>query len=391
MGLLNCTSGELLLRLYLTFLIWGADGQGTETVKLVSGNEEINLGQHQGTWAPLMQTKENLTEINGIKSSFLFRTFDPEGVVFYGDTLNGADWFVLALKDGTPEMQIGKADILVSMHGGPKINDGQWHLMEISNDGDFVRLHVDSQKEVIVGLRSKITESVMQGQIRLALGGILVSPEKLLIPFQPAMDGCIRQGNWLNLSILWETQQLGERRPCHDNIQPGSYFSGAGLATFNTTDLPAYQTAESGITINIHGDSTRLNGTILSLTTPGQDVPVITLTVDSNMKKITLATLEKESVTESVHFTRLSLTLRKNTLLVTTDDTKLNADVPDYLSSWREGMMLSLGGLQKDGPPGSSNQYLKGCLEKIQVQGEDLDLDRALYKDVSISSHSCPA
>lgn len=67
--------------------------------------------------------------VYSIKSMFQFRTFDPEGVVFYGDTKEGEDWFVLILRNGIPEMQIGKADILVSVQGGPKLNDGKWHLV----------------------------------------------------------------------------------------------------------------------------------------------------------------------------------------------------------------------------------------------------------------------
>jgi len=66
-----------------------------------------------------------------IRSFFEFRTFDPEGAIFYGDTKEGLDWFVLSLRDGIPEMQIGKADILVSIKGGHKLNDGAWHLVNI--------------------------------------------------------------------------------------------------------------------------------------------------------------------------------------------------------------------------------------------------------------------
>lgn len=35
------------------------------------------------------------------------------------------------------------------------------------------------------------------------------------------------------------------------------------------------------------------------------------------------------------------------------------------------------------------SQFLTGCLEKVQVQGKDLDLDLAV-KHKSITSHSCP-
>lgn len=64
-----------------------------------------------------------------IKSSFQLRTFDPEGVIFYGDTKKGQDWFVLSLKDGVPLMQICKEGIHVSVAGGTKLNDGEWHTV----------------------------------------------------------------------------------------------------------------------------------------------------------------------------------------------------------------------------------------------------------------------
>lgn len=37
-----------------------------------------------------------------------------------------------------------------------------------------------------------------------------------------------------------------------------------------------------------------------------------------------------------------------------------------------------------------STHHLRGCLEKILVQGQVIDLDRALYKHTAVSSHSCP-
>uniref|UniRef100_A0A3Q0S7E6 Laminin G domain-containing protein n=1 Tax=Amphilophus citrinellus TaxID=61819 RepID=A0A3Q0S7E6_AMPCI len=75
----------------------------------------------------------NLSEIASIKSSFEFRTFDPEGLIFYGDTKNGADWFVLSLKEGVPLMQISKEDVLVSVAGTPKLNDGKWHTVSVES------------------------------------------------------------------------------------------------------------------------------------------------------------------------------------------------------------------------------------------------------------------
>lgn len=38
----------------------------------------------------------------------------------------------------------------------------------------------------------------------------------------------------------------------------------------------------------------------------------------------------------------------------------------------------------------ASSNFLIGCLEKIQVQGKNVDLDLAFKYHMSISSHSCP-
>lgn len=48
------------------------------------------------------------------------------------------------------------------------------------------------------------------------------------------MDGCVRDGSWLNVSTPWESE-VEELWPCHANIQPGSYFPGSGFAVFNTS------------------------------------------------------------------------------------------------------------------------------------------------------------
>lgn len=121
--------------------------------KQVSGDTTVFLGQEREIWRPLVFTAVNLSDISrctsglkttqtpvclhlrrisafcSIKSSFQLRTFDPEGVIFYGDTKNGVDWFVLSLKGGIPLMQIYRSGIYVSVAGGTKLSDGKWHTV----------------------------------------------------------------------------------------------------------------------------------------------------------------------------------------------------------------------------------------------------------------------
>ncbi|XP_045920369.1 sex hormone-binding globulin [Micropterus dolomieu] len=385
-------AGGLLLALSLTLLL-GAEGQGNgRGKKEVSGRATVYLGQDRDIWSPLVHTTVNLSEISSIKSSFQLRTFDPEGVIFYGDTKNGDDWFVLSLKDGIPLMQMSKEDTLVSVAGGLKLNDGKWHTLEVSNQEKFVILEVDGSNRLVLGMQSKQTEEVLSGELRLALGGVLMDKEKLFVQFEPQMDGCVREGNWLNLSLPWETE-AEELWPCYQNVQPGSYFPGTGFAIFNTSVFPIE--SDDGVMAELLGDFSKMDGTILSIKAPGQDL-MFALVANNNKEEVTL-TFGKDTVSMKDNFKRLVITFKTDLLQVLQDEDESNTTTlsmrseshPDYLTTWREGR-LAVGGLLGEGEDNVGSQFLTGCLEKIRVQGRDLDLDLAV-KHMSISSHSCAA
>lgn len=362
----------------------GAEGQGKTEV---SGKSTVYLGQERNIWRPLIHTTVNVSEISSIKSSFQFRTFDPEGAIFYGDTKNGDDWFILGLKDGIPLMQISKEDVLVSVAGGPKLNDGKWHTLEVSNHGKFVFLEVDGSNGLVVGMHSKLTEEVMTGELRLALGGVLIDKEKFIVQFEPQMDGCVRGGSWLNVSVPWETE-AEELWPCYENVQPGSYFPGTGFAVFNTSVFPI----DHEVKAEFWGDFSKLDGTILSIKGPGREL--ISLEANNITKEVRIYySPDVISITNTLK--RLVITFRTDSVQIFQDE---NEEVistlpisplghPDYLTTWREGR-LAFGGLLGEDSVGS--RFLTGCLEKIQVQGRDLDLDLGV-KHASVSSHSCPA
>ncbi|XP_054655823.1 sex hormone-binding globulin [Dunckerocampus dactyliophorus] len=382
--------GLLLLALSVTVLVWGAQGQGNRQWKnQVSGDATVYLGQHRNAWEPLMHIAVNLTKIRDIKSSFQLRTYDPEGAIFYGDTKSGRDWFILSLKDGVPLMQISRSGVLVNVAGGPKLNDGRWHTLEVSNQGHFVVLEVDGAMGLVAGLQSDNIEEVISGDLRLALGGILIPKERMLVQFEPQMDGCVRGGSWLNLSIPWETE-ADELWPCYQNIQPGSFFPGSGLVIVNTSVL---QIADSHrVKIELWGEFTKMDGAILSIRTPGL-APMFTLVADNNTKEVTLSfSGHKMSLKEN--FRRLQMIFGTDLLEVLHDgaESKVTKKLlsplkhSDLLSTLRESH-IAIGGLLGKDDMGS---FLRGCLEKIQVQGKDVDLDLT-FKNMSISSHSCPA
>lgn len=379
--------------LLFALLVLGAEGQGnTRGKKEVSGSATIYLGQKRDIWRPLIHTTVNLSEISSIKSSFQLRTFDPEGAIFYGDTKSGQDWFVLSLKDGMPLMQISKEGMLVSAAGRPKLNDGKWHTLEVSNQGKFVVLEVDGSDALVVGMQPNNEEEVLSGELRLAVGGVLINTEKFIVQFEPQMDACVREGSWLNLSIPWEAE-AEELWPCYQNVRPGSYFPGTGFAIFNTSDFPIK--ADDGVKFELWGDFNEMDGTIFSIKAPGQQL-MCSLVANNNTKEVTLS-LGAEKISMKDNFKRLEITLHTDLMQVVQDgdETRTNrllispVSQPDYLNSWMQGH-LSFGGLLGEGEDPVGSHFLTGCLEKIQVQGRDLDIDLAI-KHPSVSSHSCPA
>ncbi|KAJ8338209.1 hypothetical protein SKAU_G00371750 [Synaphobranchus kaupii] len=378
----------LLLCMSSPCLGQAAEGQGSGAgTRLISGKGFINLGHRWGSKSPLMHVSANMSEVTSIKSSFEFRTLDPEGLVFYGDTNGGVDWFVLGLRGGVPEMQIGKANILTSVAGGPKLNDGKWHKVELRSEGVFVGLEVDGTDALVLGLHSNPEDCHMTGKIRLSLGGILVRELELLNPLRTEMDGCVRAGNWLNLSSPWEMDLSEELHPCFDEIQKGSYFPGTGMALFNSSDFPAKQMNDSGVEVKIEGHSFKWNGTILGLVAP-HGKPLLTITAEAQTGEL-IVRFGTQTDTLKLGPHSLALKLSRHAVQVELGQqqlSKLEDVAHDWVNMWNKGMPLAFGGVPDD----SNSQCLEGCLSLIQVQGQDVDLDLALHMHNSISSHSCP-
>lgn len=51
--------------------------------------------------------------------------------------------------------------------------------LEVSSQGKFVILEVDGSRGLVVGMQSE--KEVISGELRLALGGILIDEEKLIV------------------------------------------------------------------------------------------------------------------------------------------------------------------------------------------------------------------
>ncbi|MBN3314796.1 SHBG protein, partial [Atractosteus spatula] len=363
----------------------------------LTGDDILNLGQQWGTTEPFTTMTANLSDVTSIKSSFQFRTLDSEGVVFYGDTKAGEDWFVLALRGGIPEMQIGKSSSRVSVSGGPRLDDGHWHQVQLRSENQFVVLEVDRVAVLTVGLHSA-DDSELLGQIRLALGGILVDSSLLFPTLRPEMDGCIRRGTWLNLSTPWVSNLPTEPKPCFANLIQGSYFLGTGLALFQSTDFPLSPENRT-VTVEVSLRPERWSGTVLAVQTRDHRL-LLSLSLDISVDWNKLLVVFTSTLTVRMplppdpDYNLVVVISEKEAQIRTGPDSPpaVLDDMEEMLEPWEKGALLSFGGT----PDGSDHNgpadqtYFRGCMYGIRVQGQALDLDRSFYKHSSISSHSCP-
>uniref|UniRef100_A0A8C9WSQ8 Sex hormone-binding globulin n=1 Tax=Scleropages formosus TaxID=113540 RepID=A0A8C9WSQ8_SCLFO len=372
--------------------------------------DAIALGQRWPSKDPLATAKINLSDIISSESMFEFRTFDPEGLVFYGDTQDG--WFVLGLRGGVPEMQMTEGDAISYTWGGPRLNDGQWHKVEVRSEGSFVKLEVDGSLALMVGLNSLGApgRSHLRGQMRLSLGAMLIEQEKLYHPLVLPMDGCLAKGNWLNQRNLWETDTKLDAKLCLGNIRRGSHFSGRGLVVFNTSGEKESYGDIKGLTGSLLNIQTRKGESLVTVISKEEVYTPYThidtdIHIDNDVVSVApcnIFPLTQELVAHlgaEVHalpvdssVETLTLMFSEQKVLVQYGPKSVHFDLKhpqDWRSQWTEGLFLTFGGVP-DPSYQRGSDYLLGCVRRIKVQDRDVDLDRALYKDNSISSHSCP-
>lgn len=59
-------------------------------------------------------------------AEFDFRTYDPEGVIFFAGGHLNSSWIVLAMHHGKLELQLKYGTVSRVTSSGPIVNDGQW-------------------------------------------------------------------------------------------------------------------------------------------------------------------------------------------------------------------------------------------------------------------------
>ncbi|XP_037351304.1 sex hormone-binding globulin isoform X2 [Talpa occidentalis] len=298
----------------------------------------------------------DLTKIQKASSSFEIRTWDSEGVIFYGDTNPKDDWFMLGLRDGRPEIQLHNQWAQLTVGAGCRLDDGRWHQMGVRIHGDSVLLEVDG--ELVLSLRqvSGPMSNKPQPIMRIALGGLLFPVSDLLLPelvqnsvskIFPSLRQSPGPSHW-----TWDSSW--------QQVQATS-LSWA----LQKTLLGSVSTSK----IKYSVDPKSCGGKVVLSTRTGAgprlDLPLV-LGVPLQLK---------------LHESRVVLSQGPKKEILT-------------LLPWDDGSLLNLwaqpqGHLFLGTLPGEASSA-SFCLDGLWAQGQKLDIDQALNRSQDIWTHSCP-
>ncbi|XP_028636019.1 sex hormone-binding globulin [Grammomys surdaster] len=330
----------------------------------------------------------DLTKISKPYSSFEFRTWDPEGVIFYGDTNTEDDWFMLGLRDGQLEIQLHNLWARLTVGFGPRLNDGRWHPVELKMAGDSLLLWVDRKELLCLRQISASLADHAQTSMRIALGGLLLPTSKLRLPLDPALDGCIRRDIWLGHQAQVSTSAHTSLGNCDVDLQPGLFFPPGTHAEFSLQDIPQPHADPWTFSLELGFKLVDGSGRLLALGT-GTNSSWLTLHLrDQNLVLSSEAEPKLVLPLDVGLSLQLKLDLFKVALSQGPKMEVLSMSLLRLPSLWRlwshpQGH-LSLGAL-----PGEDSSA-SFCLSDLWVQGQRLNIDQALSRSQDVWTHSCP-
>ncbi|XP_066401378.1 growth arrest-specific protein 6 [Molothrus aeneus] len=377
--------------------------------------KSLHLGRmFSGT--PVIRLRFKRKQLTRLVAEFDFRTFDPEGILFFAGGHQDSTWIVLALRKGRLELQLKYSGVGRVTSTGPLINHGMWQTISVEEleRNLIIKVNRDAVMKIAVsGNLFTLHKGVYQ--LNLTVGGIPFKTKDLILPINPRLDGCMRAWNWLNGedTSIQETIKMNEKMQCFAVAGRGSFYPGRGFAVFNLTYMQPSSGNETKtnweIEVNAVIQPATDTGVLFALVTEEASVPLSLSLIDYHSTKklkqqFVIVALENTVVSrlainlcdKKEH--SVDVLLKKDHLSLRVDglagESELSiSELEDSLSILESSLQSTktyVGGLP-DVPVTSTpvTASYHGCMT-LKLNNTALDLDEALYKHSDITSHSCP-
>lgn len=372
---------------------------------------------------PVIRLRFKRLQPTRLLAEFDFRTFDPEGVLFFAGGRSDSTWIVLGLRAGRLELQLRYNGVGRITSSGPIINHGMWQTISVEELDRNLVIKVNKDAVMKIAVAGELFQ-LERGlyHLNLTVGGVPFKENDLVQPINPRLDGCMRSWNWLNGedSAIQETVKANTKMQCFSVTERGSFFPGNAFAFFSLNYSAAFIAARTSLDV---GTETTWKVEVVARIRPATDTGVLLALVGDNhivplsvalvdyhstkkLKKqlvvlavedVTLALMEIKVCDSQEHVVTVSLRDGEATLEV--DGTKGQSEVStaqlqerlDILEKHLQGTLLTFVGGLPDVLVTSApvTAFYRGCMT-LEVNQKILDLDEASYKHSDITSHSCP-
>uniref|UniRef100_A0A667YXI8 Growth arrest-specific 6 n=1 Tax=Myripristis murdjan TaxID=586833 RepID=A0A667YXI8_9TELE len=294
----------------------------------------------------------------GFSAEFDFRTYDPEGVIFFAGGHLNSSWIVLAMHHGKLELQLKYGTVSRVTSSGPIVNDGQWRKISVEEQGRSLVIKIDREAVMKIAVNGDLfTLKKGMHELNLTVGGVPFKEDGLVNQVNPRLDGCMKEWRWLTGedTSIQETIRSNDNMQCFSVEDPGAYYPGMGFALFNIS----YDSQNLSVQLTLR--PTSAIGVLFALVYQ-DSVPLSIALADYHPGTDEWRDVSTLYVCFSLNRVCLSRSLLDHLSL-------LPSDVP---------LVSTL----------VSAPY-SGCME-VSVNGLSLDLDQAIHKHNDIRSHSCP-
>ncbi|XP_037384560.1 growth arrest-specific protein 6 [Talpa occidentalis] len=366
---------------------------------------------------PVIRLRFKRLQPTRLVAEFDFRTFDPEGVLFFAGGHQDSTWIVLGLRAGRLELQLRYQGVGRVTSSGPVISHGRWQTISVEELERSLVVKVNKDAVMKIAVSGDLFQ-LERGlyHLNLTVGGLPFKEKDLVQPMNPRLDGCMRSWNWVNGEdgSIQETVRVNGKMQCLSAAERGSFYPGRGLAFYSlayartSPDLGTEATWEIEVVARIRPATD--TGVLLALVAEDHAVALSVALVDYHSTKklkkqlvvlavesIALAVMEIKVCDGQEHVVRVSVRDSEATLEV--DGTRGQSEVSPaglqerlaVLGRHLQGPVLTFVGGLPDVPVTAApvTAFYRGCMT-LEVNRKALDLDEAAYKHSDILSHSCP-
>ncbi|KAH0624563.1 hypothetical protein JD844_032174 [Phrynosoma platyrhinos] len=318
---------------------------------------------------PVIRLRFRRKQPTRLVAEFDFRTFDPEGILFFAGGHRDSTWIVLALRNGRLELQLKYGGIGRVTSHGPVINHGMWQTISVEEMERNLVIKVNKDAVMKIAVSGDLfTFDRGLYQLNLTVGGVPFKAKDLVQPVTKPLDSNETRKQWeVKVNILI--------RPVTDT---GVLF--ALVSTETTVPL-------SVALIDYHSTK-KLKQQFIVLAVRNTVVCRLAVSICDEQEHLVDISISKGQILLTVDGTAGQSELNHSQL-----EDKLSV-LDDYLQSSVKTYVGGLPGdvyMDTDVPVTSTpvTAFYRGCMT-VKVDKQPLDLDEAVDKSSDITSHSCP-